>query len=230
MTLVPRREMARKALHLLFAAVPISLAVGVARAPIIGALAIMLMIAIALEVARARSPVVAQAFSRTVGPLLRDRERDGHRMQWTGATWLIVVSVAAVWLLPRPDAIAVTWAVTVGDASAALIGVILGGRLLPRPSHKSFEGSTACFAATFAGAYGLAGLSVPLALVVGAAATAAEWPRSTIDDNARIGAATAAVLIIASLFAARPWNTRASDGAPNAAEATGRLNDRRVEP
>src|ERR1700733_7732301 len=54
MTLVPRREMARKALHLLFAAVPISLAVGVARAPIIGALAIMLMIAIALEVARAR--------------------------------------------------------------------------------------------------------------------------------------------------------------------------------
>jgi dolichol kinase len=201
MTLVPRREMARKALHLLFAAVPLSLADGVARAAVIAALSAMLTLAIALELARVRSSTVARAFTRTVGPLLRERERATRRMHWTGATWLIVVSLAAVWALPRPDAIAVTWAVTVGDASAALIGVTLGGRLFPRPSHKSFEGSAACFVATFAGAYGLAGLSVTLALAVSAAATLAEWPRSAIDDNVRIGTATAALLTIASLFA-----------------------------
>jgi len=190
-------EIVRKALHLVFAAVPLALASGVSRAPMLAVLSAMLVLAVALELARARAPAVAHAFTRTVGSLLRDRERDVHRMRWTGATWLIIVSTAAVWLLPRPDAIAVTWAVTVGDASAALIGVTLGGLVLPRHASKSVEGSTACFVATFAGAYGLAGLSISLALAVSVAATLAEWPRSPIDDNVRIAAATAAVLIIA---------------------------------
>lgn len=201
MSLSPRREASRKALHLLFAAVPLSLAGGVPRAPVIAVLAALFAFAVALEVARVRSTPVARMFTRAVGPLLRDRERDAHGMRWTGATWLIAASLAAVWLLPRPDAIAVTWAVTVGDATAALIGVTLGGRLAPRLSTKSFEGSTACFVATFAGVYGLAGLSVSLALAVSAAATVAEWWRSTIDDNVRVAAATAAVLVIASRFA-----------------------------
>jgi dolichol kinase len=201
MMLAARRETTRKALHLLFAAVPIALAAGAARTLVIATLSTLLALAIAVEVARARSPAVARAFTRTVGPLLRDREQGAQRMQWTGATWLIAVSLAAVALLPRADAIAVTWAVTVGDASAALIGVTLGGRLLPRRSGKSFEGAAACFLATFAGAYGVAALSVSLALAVAAAATLAEWPRSAIDDNVRVAAATAAVLIIASLFA-----------------------------
>jgi dolichol kinase len=200
MVLTRRRELSRKALHLLFAAVPLSLAGGVARAPMIAVLAVLLALAVALEVSRVRSPAVARAFTRTVGPLLRERERDTQRMYWTGATWLIGVSLAAVALLPRADAIAVTWAVTVGDASAALVGTALGGRLVPRRSGKSFEGSTACFLTTFAGAYGLAGLGVSLALAVSVAATLAEWPRSAIDDNVRVGAATAAVLIIASVL------------------------------
>jgi dolichol kinase len=199
MALTPQREMARKSVHLLFAAVPLSLAHGVPRAPVIATLGVMLALAISLEIARIRSSAVARAFTLTVGPLLRDRERATHRVRWTGATWLILVTLVAVSALARPNAIAVTWAVTVGDASAALIGVTLGGRLVPRPSHKSFEGSIACFAATFAGAYGLAGLRVTLALAVSAAATLAEWPRSAIDDNLRIASATAAVLAIASL-------------------------------
>jgi dolichol kinase len=201
MTLTPLRELARKSAHLLFAAVPLSLAAGAPRAPVIATLSAMLTLAIVLEVARIRSPTVALAFMRTVGPLLRDRERATQGVRWTGATWLIVVSLAVVWALPRPAAIAVSWAVAVGDASAALTGVSVGGRLFRRPSHKSFEGSIACFSATFAGAYGLAGLRVPLALAVSAAATLAEWPRSAVDDNLRIATATAALLTVASLFA-----------------------------
>ena len=194
------REVARKALHLLFAAVPLSLAGGIARGPVIAALAVLLAVAVALEVARARSPAVARVFTRTVGALLREHEGPAQNMRWTGATWLIGVSLVAVGLLPRADAVAVTWAVTVGDASAALVGMTLGGRLVPRRSDKSVEGSMACFVATLAGAYGLAGLSLSLALLVSAAATLAEWPRSVIDDNVRVGAATAAVLVLASMF------------------------------
>jgi len=194
------RELTRKALHLVFAGVPLALTAGAPRDIVLAILGGMLAVAVVLEVTRGRSAAVATAFTRAVGPLLRDPERN----RWTGATWLILVCLAAVWMLPRADAIAVTWAAAVGDASAALVGIPLGGRLVPlgpNASHgtsrgKSIEGSAACFLVTLAGAYGLAGLSARVALLVAAAATAAEWPRSPVDDNVRVGAATTAVLIL----------------------------------
>jgi len=187
------RELARKALHLVFAAVPLSLTAGVPRLWVITVLTAMLTVAALIEGARERVPAFAAMFTRAVGPLLRDAERQ----RVTGATWLILVCLAATWVLPVSGAIAVTWAAAVGDASAALVGIPLGGRLIPNAGRgKSVEGSAACFVVTFVGAYLLAGLSLRLALVLAAAATAAEWPRSAIDDNVRIGAATTAVLII----------------------------------
>ena len=190
------RELTRKTLHLVFAGVPLALTAGAPRDIVLLTLGSMLAAAVVLEVSRGRSAAVATAFTRAVGPLLREEERD----RWTGATWLILVCLIAVWMLPRPDAIAVTWAAAVGDASAALVGIPLGGRLVrlgPNAGKgKSVEGSAACFLVTFAGAYGLAGLSPQLSLLVAAAATAAEWPRSPVDDNVRIGAATTAVLIL----------------------------------
>jgi dolichol kinase len=195
-----KRELARKALHLVFAAVPLSLTVGVPRIVVLALLGGMLAVAVAIEITRARVAAVGAAFTRTVGPLLRQEESE----RWTGATWLILVCLAAVWVLPVPGAIAVTWAAAVGDASAALVGIPLGGRLIrltPNGGHgKSVEGSAACFLVSFFGAYQLAGLSLRLALILAAAATVAEWPRSVIDDNVRVGAATTAVLIIAGML------------------------------
>ena len=199
------RELTRKALHLVFAGVPLALTAGAPRDVVLAILGGMLAVAVVLEVARGRFAAVATTFTRAVGPLLRPEERD----RWTGATWLILVCLAAVWMLPRADAIAVTWAAAVGDASAALVGIPLGGRLIPNSGRgesrgtsrgKSVEGSAACFLVTFFGAYQLAGSSLGLALVLAAAATAAEWPRSAIDDNVRVGAATTAVLIIARIL------------------------------
>ncbi|HZS61829.1 MAG TPA: hypothetical protein VFA43_21340 [Gemmatimonadaceae bacterium] len=194
------RELARKALHLVFAAVPLSLTAGVPRLVVLALLSGMLAVAVAIEITRARIAAVGAAFTRTVGPLLRREEND----RWTGATWLILVCLAAVWVLPVPGAIAVTWAAAAGDASAALVGMPLGGRLIPTSnfgkSGKSVEGSAACFLVTFFGAYQLAGLSLRLALILAAAATVAEWPRSVIDDNVRVGAATTALFLIAQML------------------------------
>jgi dolichol kinase len=192
------REVSRKALHLSFASVPLALAAGARRGPVIAVLGGMFGVAVGLELARVYSPAVGRLFARTVGPLLRAHEQSGHHVSWTGATWLIGVCLAAVWLLPRDQAIAVTWAVTVGDACAALFGVWLGGRTVARgASGKSFEGAAACAVVTAVGAYALAGMSLGLALAVGAAASVTEWQRSNIDDNLRIGAATAVVVMVA---------------------------------
>jgi dolichol kinase len=192
------REVSRKALHLSFAGVPLALATGAPRAPVMAVLAAMFAFAVGLEVARVYSPAVGRVFARTVGSLLRAHEQSGQRVSWTGATWLIGVCLAAVGLLPRNQAIAVTWAVTVGDACAALFGVWLGGRAVARGvSGKSFEGAAACVVATAVGAYALAGFSVGLALAIGVAAAVTEWQRSAIDDNLRIGAATAVVVMVA---------------------------------
>jgi dolichol kinase len=191
------RELTRKALHLMFAAVPIALTAGVQPSYVLAILMVMLLVAVALEMTRGRVAAVGTMFTRAVGPLLREKENG----QWTGATWLILVCLVAVWVLPMRGAIAVTWAAAVGDASAALVGIPLGGRLIPNVGRgKSVEGSAACFLVTFVGAYELAGLSLRLALVLAAAATAAEWPRSAIDDNVRVGAAATAVLIIAGII------------------------------
>jgi dolichol kinase len=191
------RELTRKALHLVFAAVPLSLAAGVSRIVVLTLLGGMLVVAVLIEITRRRLALVATTFGRAVGPLLREKESE----RWTGATWLILVCLVAVWVLPVPGAIAVTWAAAVGDASATLVGIPLGGRLIPNAGRgKSVEGSAACFLVTFVGAYQLAGLNLKLALVLATAATAAEWPRSAIDDNVRVGAATTAVLIIAAIL------------------------------
>jgi dolichol kinase len=175
------REAARKGIHLTSAVVPALLAFGVARSRLVVALTALLAIALSVEIARRTSVAVATRFEHLFAPLLRPREtRD-----LTGATWLIGAMLGAVVVLPRDAAIAATWAVAVGDASAALIGIPFG-RHRSRRSHKSLEGSAACAMTTMFGAMVLARMSVVESFALGVVAAFAErmsWPA---DDNARI--------------------------------------------
>ena len=159
------------------------------------ALAALALIALLVELARARTATGARWFARAFTPLLRAHE--GHAL--TGATWLLASMCLGVALLPLPAAIAATWAAAVGDAAAALVGMRWGRHRSPRDG-KSLEGSLACAAASFAGAWLVARLAPPLALVAALVAAVAErlpWPR---DDNARlvalVGLATAVGLAL----------------------------------
>ena len=175
------REAARKGIHLTSVLIPTFLALDTPRRAVIVGLLVLLVIAIIVEVARRASPLVASRFERVFAPLLRSREHT----QLTGATWLIGAMLAAVALLPRDAAIATTWAVAVGDASAAMIGMRFGHHRSTR-SGKSLEGSAACLVATVIGAVLLARMPIIESLVIGVVATAAErapWPA---DDNTRI--------------------------------------------
>ena len=175
------REGARKGIHLTSAAVPVALALGVARNVVVVGLAVLFAIALVVEIARQTSATTASRFMRLFAPLLRAHEAHSA----TGATWLLGAMLAAVAILPRDAAIAATWAVAVGDASAALIGVRFG-RHRARSSGKSLEGSAACAITTTLGAMLLARLSLAESLTLGVIAAVAErapWPA---DDNARI--------------------------------------------
>ena len=87
------------------------------------------------------------------------------------------------------------WAVSVGDAAAAIVGRSLGiGRL--RGSSKTLAGSAACWLSTFAGASLVAQLGVAESLVAATAAALLEWPRRPLDDNLRVLAAVATGILL----------------------------------
>lgn len=175
------REAARKGIHLTSCAVPALLSIGIAREIVAAVLAALFAIAIVVEVARHRSAAIASRFTRLFAPLLRDRELT----HVTGATWMLGALFAAVVFLRRDAAIAATWAVAVGDASAALIGIRFGRRR-GATSTKTFEGSAACAIVSAIGALLLARMSVGEAATLGIIAALAERAPGSIDDNARI--------------------------------------------
>ena len=192
-----RRELARKAIHLLSATVPVAYAAGASRATMLWTLGAATLGAILIEIVRRVHAPAQYALDRTVGPLFRAHEHASV----TGATWLAVSLLLAAAALPRDFAIATMWAVAVGDPAAALVGRTLG-RLRLHPDGKSVEGAAACLATTFAGAALIAALPLALAASAGAAAALAEWPRGPFDDNLRIATAVGATLVALRMFAA----------------------------
>ena len=179
-----RHELARKALHLTSAAVPLAYAAGMPRSPLLGGLAVLVLTALLVEMTRRRVALVRSTFVRVTRPLLRAHEHEGL----SGATWMLVAFALAVWLLPRDVAIAATWAVAVGDASAAIVGRAFG-RIRVGAHGKSLEGSLACLVATALGAALVARLGPGASIAAGVAAAAAELPGRPLDDNLRVAAA-----------------------------------------
>jgi dolichol kinase len=200
-----RAEAARKALHLLSAAVPLAWAFALVPTAVVRiGLGAALAMAGIVEWLRRLSPAFRARFLERFGPLLRSHE--AHHI--TGATWLAGVMCLAVWVFPRSAAIVALWAAAVGDAMAALVGRLAAARsdsapitsravdLPPTvaipPARKTLAGSVACMASTAAGAVWLAHAPLPAALGIGAAAAVAEWPRFAMDDNLRVGLAAGA--------------------------------------
>lgn len=184
-----RHELARKALHLTSATVPVAYALGTPRDLLLPLLAVLVLVAVLVEMTRRRIALVRQAFVRATEPLLRAHEHE----RLAGATWMLVAFALAVWLLPRDVAIAATWAVAVGDASAAIVGRAFGRIRIGRHG-KSLEGSVACLVATALGAAFVAKLGPAAAIAAGVAAAAAELPGRPLDDNVRVAAAVALVV------------------------------------
>ena len=149
------------------------------------------MVALAVEIGRARHPRTRELFHQATGVLLRPHEHS----QWSGATWLVLAFLGSVAFYPPSVAVAAMWAVGVGDATAALIGHSIG-RFRIGWSGKTLEGGIACFAATLLGALFVARLSVGESIVAAIAAAVAEAPQRPLDDNVRIAIAVGGGILL----------------------------------
>jgi phytol kinase len=179
-------EGARKALHLCTAAVPVALAMGRLSPEDARTGAVVVVVTAALlEIGRARIPAVRAAIERVAGPLFREGER--HAI--SGATWLAVAIAFALFALPFRAAVAATWAASVGDATAALVGRAFTRGAPPPTGTKTIAGSLACATSTAVGVWWFATAEPAHALIIGAAAALAERLRVQVDDNVRVTAA-----------------------------------------
>ena len=203
----------------MFVVVPVAYALGLPRGYLVAALGAGATVAVIIELARAWHAPTRERFVRWVGVLLREHEH----ARWSGATWMVLSMLALVVLAPRGVAVAAMWAISAGDAAAALVGraferrgaseptdVTHGPALAKRAERggsmgaggtahtgsKTIRGSVACFVVTFAGALALAHLSVAESVVAAVLATAAERPGGWVDDNVRIAAAVAVGILL----------------------------------
>ncbi len=192
-----RAEVARKAVHVATAALPIGLAFGwgqLAQARF--ALTAAATLALLVELLRFRSTQFRAGFDAAFASLLRPHERT----RLTGATWLAIAMAAVLWFAPLAAAVAALWAAAVGDAAAALIGRGFARWRGSIGTGKSIAGSLAALLATAGGVYWLTSATVTMALILGSVAAVAERPSWNLDDNLRI---TLAVALAASAIGLR---------------------------
>jgi dolichol kinase len=186
-----RHELARKGIHLATATIPVAYAAGLPRAWLLWLLTALCAAAVAAELGRGRHERTRALVERAAGRLFREHERE----RWSGATWLAVALLAAALLFPRDVAVATMWAVSVGDAAAAVVGRTLGRRA-SRGAGKSLAGSLACAGAAAVGALLVARLPPVESLTAAAVAALAERPRAPFDDNIRIVLAVGGSLLL----------------------------------
>lgn len=178
-----RHELARKSIHITSATAPVAYALGVPAGVMLSALLSLAAIALGVELARHRSVAVRTAFTRLFGPILRGHEHDAL----SGATWMLLAFALAAAVYPRPIAVTAMWAVSIGDAAAAIVGRTAAARRRTPSAGKTIVGSIACFVATLAGALLVAHLPpLPAATLALAAAAAERLPIPGLDDNLRI--------------------------------------------
>lgn len=177
------RELARKAIHVSSAAIPVAVWL-LPREVALPALIAVAALALAIDVTRLRWRPGRYWLLRLVRPMLRHHERRGL----TGATYMVTAYALALLLFPKPVAVAAMLFNGLGDASAALVGK-RWGRHRTRWG-KSWEGFAAELAVNAAVALTIArldpSLAVGAALFGAAVAAVLEFLDLPIDDNVRV--------------------------------------------
>lgn len=182
-----RAEVRRKAIHLSFIVVPITLIHPwlpwpQTRGEWTVLLAAAVAVAVIVDLARIHDRRARVFFRRFFGDLIRRHEA----AQLLGSTYLLIAALLAVDLFTRPIAAAAIGFTVLGDGLAAVVGRAYGRS---RRYGKTLEGSAACLAGSLAWASYLAAigqLSWPMAVSGALVASLVEFLPIPLDDNLRI--------------------------------------------
>jgi dolichol kinase len=177
----------RKSWHVLGAAFPTLYYFGVIpKSLTLAAVAVVIVVAVALEILRFTSKRGARAFGAVFGALMREDEHRGLNatIPFMVSTFLIIL------IFPKAIACASLFFLAFGDVAAALVGGTLGRVRLP--GGKTLEGTLACF--TACAAVGLLLVDWRLALAGAAAATVAELLSGGWVDNFSMPVAAGTVM------------------------------------
>ncbi len=151
------------------------------------------LIALTIEVFRLEHKTFRKIFYNIFGLMLRKHEINN----FTGATYLMISAVICIAVFPADIAFVAISFLAIGDTLAALIGIPFGKRKLLE-THKSLEGSIACFTGTFV--FALFFLN-PIVSMVGAfTATIAEFSKIPMDDNIKIPISSGLAMSFVNMF------------------------------
>ncbi len=199
-----RVELQRKAIHL--GALVLPLAILALPTPLVRVLlTVGAALAVALDVARQRSPAVRRlVVDRVFGWMMRPEELppEGAPIVFNGAVWMGLSAAACAWLVPPALGAAALAMLMIGDGAAAVVGRRIGRTRWPGTT-KSLEGSAAYVVSAFL--TGLAvtawpGADLPLGViavgaVVGALLEAVPIP---VNDNFRVPVLSGLAMLAAS--------------------------------
>jgi len=179
-----RAELRRKAIHLAFVIVPITLVHPWlpwprTRGEWTVLLVLLVLTAVSLDLIRIHEHRIGTFFRNFFGQMIRDHEAT----QLLGSTYLLIATLLAVDLFPPPVAAAAVGFTVLGDALAALVGRASGRT---RFFGKSLEGTLGGLAACLAWASYLAvggHLSWEVAISGALVASLVELLPIPLDDN-----------------------------------------------
>jgi len=111
------------------------------------------------------------------GPLIRPHEA----RKYTGASWIMVATVATILLFSKPVAVCALAFIIIGDSAGALIGRRWGRHRFH--NRKSIEGSSAFFLSCFIPVALVPGVPLWIGAVGAAVGTVTEAYSDKVDDN-----------------------------------------------
>jgi len=188
-------ELKRKLIHLLNLVIPFSY---VFIFPNKDQMAIIMLIFalifVIVDLTRMRLAFVKKIFDYFFNSMMRQHEISGR---FTGATWVLIISVPVIYLLPKEIAILSLVFMSLGDIAAAIIGLSFGKTKIGK---KSLEGSIGCLFVCIIAALMLD--IVPLIVSISGAvmATVFEALPIDIDDNILIPIGAGSTMVLASSF------------------------------